>query len=300
MYVLSTVLIIAEQVFLYFPLMLGAYISISLMKMPDLSIESAYIFGAILAAKVLPIHYVIPMWLLFIFVIFAAMIGGIIVGSVSSFFTQFARIPHLLSSILTIGLFHGINQFVLESANVSLMAYKNPLTCIAYFIRNPELPLLLLTFVCLIWLGYVFLKTQLGYSLVVFGNNQRFFENYGISKAFVCCAGIMVANALAGLSGYFVAQSSGFVDVNSGFGIALFSVTTLILGKTFFFAKKPFSIFVPVVGIIAYCVIQQLLLKVGFNLKYFTMIQSTIVLIFLAHKFKNTENMRSSADNLGV
>ena len=149
-------------------------------------------------------------------------------------------------------------------------------------------------------LGYFFLKTQLGFSFSVFGNNQNFFEHYGVSKAFVCCSGVMLANALAGLSGYFVVQSSGFVDVNAGLGIALFSVTTLILGKTICTSKRPFSIAIPVFGVLAYCSIQQLLLKVGFNLKYFTMIQSGLVLVILVNRFRKSDRIKSVTDNLGV
>lgn len=40
--------IIFEQTLIYLPLVLGAYCSISLVKVPDLSIEAAYVFGAIL------------------------------------------------------------------------------------------------------------------------------------------------------------------------------------------------------------------------------------------------------------
>lgn len=299
MIVVHTILVIIEQAFLYFPLVLGAYISISLMKLPDLSIESAYVFGAIMATKILPLHEVLPSWLLFICVIGSAIIGGLAVGCVSSFFTQFAKVPHLLSSILTVGLFHGISQFVLGSANVSLASYLNPLTASTWLPSNPEIPVLFGAFIILFLLGFLFLKTQLGYSLFVFGNNQRFFENYGISKVYIGCVGIMISNSLAGIAGYFVAQSSGFVDVGAGFGIGLFSITMLVLGKTLYVCKKPFSIWVPVLGVIAYCIIQQLLLKVGFNLKYFTMIQSGIVLLLLVYKYRQANRLPSS-DNLGV
>ena len=92
----NSVLIIAEQVFLYFPLVLGAYISISLMKLPDLSIESAYVFGAILATKVLPFHEVVPSWVLFVIVLGASLLGGLAVGSVSSFLREASVAPMLV------------------------------------------------------------------------------------------------------------------------------------------------------------------------------------------------------------
>src|SRR5271170_6780377 len=112
-----------------------------------------------------------------------------IVGLISGSLTQFARIPHLLSSVLTIGLFHGINQFVLGTSSFSLSSFLNPLA-VGFWAKNPELPVLAFISFCLIVLGYLFLNTQLGYSFAVFGNNPQFFENYKISTAFICCSGI--------------------------------------------------------------------------------------------------------------
>jgi len=110
----------------------------------------------------------------------------------------------------------------------------------------------------------------------------------------------MLSNALAGISGYFLAQSSGFVDVNAGKGIALFCITLLILGKTFFIkSKKQRSLAIPLLGLITYCSLQQILLKVGFNLKYFTMIQSIVVIVILIQKYKN-KSIYDTKDNLGV
>jgi putative tryptophan/tyrosine transport system permease protein len=297
--VLHTMLIVLEQSFLYMPLVFGAYISISLMKMPDLSIESAYVFGAIVAVRCLEKMQWLPFSLHLPVALCLALLGGMVVGLISSCLTQFARIPHLLSSVLTIGLFHGINQFILGTSSFSLSSFINPLA-VGFWAKNPELPILASVGFGLIILGCLFLHTQLGYSFAVFGNNSQFFENYKISTAFICCSGITLANALAGISGYFVAQSSGFVDVNAGLGMALFCVTSLILGKALYFFRKPFSLTIPIIGTLSYFSIAQFLLKIGFNQKYFTMIQAAIVLFILINRFRKMKQHRMSIDNLGV
>jgi putative ABC transport system permease protein len=292
-----TALIILEQAFLGFPLVLGAYCSISLMKIPDLSLESAYVFGAILASQCLFLTNNLPTPITFICVLLAALIGGMTVGTVSGLLTQKAKLPHLLSAIITTGIFHGANQFVLGTCNMSISRYKNLLGYIAYFRQNPELPSLAISFVVLLIIAYLFLKTQLGYALAVLGNNRSFFEHYGISTQYVFIIGVLIANGLAGLGGYFDATSGGFTDINMGVVKALFCVIALILGKTFVRTKKPFSIWIPVVGVMSYFTLQQLLLKVGFNLKYFTMIHSIIVLIFLINVLKKKTG---KIDHLGV
>lgn len=79
------ILSILEQALIALPLILGAYITLSLLKLPDFSIESAYLFGAVFAylAKDLP----------FPFILGGAMGGGAIVGLFVTFFNQFLRIP---------------------------------------------------------------------------------------------------------------------------------------------------------------------------------------------------------------
>lgn len=299
MSIMQTALITLEQSCLYFPLVLGAYISISLMKLPDLSIEAAYLFGALLATRVMLMDIAFPNAVILPVVLLVSVIGGIAVGCISSTLTRYAKIPHLLSSILTVGLFHGLSQLILGSSMVSLSKFADIMVIGDWFVKYPELPLLFLIMVGLLGSGYFFFKTQLGYSFAVFGDNPHFFEHHRISTNYVVMTGIMLANGLAGLSGYFVAQTSGFVDINAGHGIALFCITALILGKTFSFTNKFLAVRVPLVGTLSYFVIIQLLLQVGFNQKYFTMVQAGFVILILVYKYR-LKGRRMMADHLGV
>ena len=296
---IDMLLTVLEQACLYLPLVVGAYISISLLKTPDLGIESAYVFGAICAARFIPL---LPNWSLPVTLVCAmlvSMFGGMCVGGIVFVCTRRFNIPHLLASILTIGIFHGLNQLILGASNVSLAAFENPLASFNFINGHPECIVLFGTSLLLIMSGLVFFRTQLGYSFFIYGNNPLFFENYGISARYVFCCGLLSAHALAGIGGYFVAQSSSFVDISAGFGMTLFSVTCLILGKAFV-RRRLFTICVPIVGIVVYCIIQQLLLKVGFDLKYFTMIQSLIVLSVLVRQYRKGALRRFKIDNLGV
>lgn len=295
---IDTLLIIFEQTLMHLPLMLGAYMSFSLMKVPDLSIESAYVVGALCGTYTLIGTQGVPIGLQLIVVIIASLIGGMLVGLTSSVITRKAKLPHLLSSIITFGLYHGITQFF-SQAYVSLSGVANPLSALAINTQNPELPIFgILALICII-VGIYFLRTQLGYALAVYGNNPNFFGNYGISTSYVFIVGIAVANALAGLSGYLFAQSNNFVELNIGLGKALLCITALILGKTLIKSKKLISILIPIAGTFAYFTTQQLLLKVGFNLKYFTAMQALMVLIILAYTYRH-KRQPDLSDHLGV
>ncbi len=293
---IETLLIILEQTLLHFPLILGAYISISLMKVPDLSLESAYVCGAIFGAHTLTYFADMPIYVQIIALIGVSLCGGALVGITSSTITQKAGLPHLLSSIVTFGIFHGLIQLIARSY-ISLSGLPNPLI-IPFFPRHPEIVILAIIAIILGTIAFYFFKTKLGYALAVYGNNPRFFKHYGINTAYVFISGIVLANALAGLSGYLFAQSNGFAEISMGFGKALLCITALILGKITGKMSKPLSIIVPIVGITAYFSLQQLLLKIGFNLKYFTMVQAILVLVVLIVMYK--KNGKAKVDHLGV
>lgn len=291
----NMLLIVIEQSLLHLPLMIGSYVSLSLLKVPDLGIEAAYVVGAIAGS-----YCVIDSSSLSI-VLAASLIGGALVGILASLLTRMGRLSHLLSSIITIGLFHGINQFI-SSTYLSLSAFRNPLMLCGGTVYHPELYALLLIG-CLAGGGvYLLLKTQLGYSYAVYGNNPDFFRHYGISTSFVFITGITIAHALAGMSGYMVAQSNNFIELNMGMGKVLFCITALIIGKSIVGTEKPYSLMVPVVGTIAYFMLQQVLLKIGFNVKYFTAVQAFILmsLVIYSNRANGAQSGRSRADTLGI
>ncbi len=291
---IDTLLIILEQALLHFPLILGAYISVSLMKIPDLSMESAYVFGALIASSTLPFVQHMPVIINIPIIILISMIGGACVGMTSGLLTQKAQIPHLLSSIITIGIFHGVSQFV-AGVYVSLSKYINILA-LDFIPLHPDLPILMLICIIFSCAALYFFKTELGYALAVFGNNPYFFTNYGISTMYVFMSGILLANALAGLSGYLFAQSNGFADINMGFGKLLLCITALILGKIF--CHKTISVITPIAGLFSYFLLQQLLLKIGFDLRYFTMVQALVIVTILIMQYKKDKH--APIDHLGV
>lgn len=294
---INTLLIIVQQVCMHMPLVIGAYISLSLMKVPDLSLETAFMVGALCGSMSVVALSNMPLLFILVAALMAALVGGALVGTISSSITQYGKLPHLLSCIITFGIFHGLVQMI-TSPYISLSSYVNPLASTALFVRQPELLTLLIVSVVAMACSAFLLSTQLGYTYAVFGMNPRFFRNYGISISSVFISGIVVSNALAGLSGYLCAQSNGFAEMNMGIGKVLMCITSLILGKTLFKTLQPFSIFIPIIGCLSYFVVQQALLKIGFNIRYFTALQALIVLVILIIHYRNQTDER--VEHLGV
>lgn len=282
-------LIILEQTLLHLPLLCGAYISLSLMKVPDLSIESAFVCGALLGSKALSLGMGL------VFVLSASLLGGALVGVTSSCITQVGRLPHLLSSIITFGIFYGVSQLIAGSY-ISLHPYPNLLE-IDSITHHPEILMLAGICIALVAVLLVLFRRQIGYALAFYGNNPRFFGHYGISGRYIFITGIVFANALGGLSGYLNAGSNGFADISMGFGKLLLSITALILGKSILRNIRPPTLLVPLIGGAAYFSLQQILINSGFNLKYFSTIQACVVLCILIMLFRK---QHKNIDHLGV
>lgn len=287
-----------EQILLAFPLLIGAYLSISLMKLPDLSLESAYLFGAAAAISLqplgLPANVKIPL------ILFASVGGGAFVGLVSSVLNQYLAIPFLLCAIIANGLFHGMTQFVMGESLLSFDRESNPLALLPLLPSHPEFGMLLLVNGIAALGARLLFARQLGLSYAVYGNNPNFFKQHGISTRMVAISGVCLANSFAGLSGYLFAQSNGFVDLSMGYGVILMALTSLILGKLLCKSAYP-SLTIPFSGILAYFLIQQLLLHLGFNLKYFNAFQALFVLATLAIGYLRKNNASIPAINhLGV
>ena len=274
-------LILLQQVAFFAPLILGAYLSFELMKIPSLSIESAYVCGAIFASQIFKFFPESSIWLLCAAVL-ASFFGGAIVGIVASWFSQKAKFSHLLSAIITIGLFHGVVEWLVGDKEIFLSEANNPLNLCSHII--PQYPAFIVVFTLSILVGivfFIFLKTQLGVSCAIYGDNPLFLKTYRINQAYVVTSGMALSNGLVGLSGYLVSQHLGRIDAHVGVGIPLLCISALVIGKSIWFSKKNLQLMTPLLGILGYFIIQNILLDVGFSLRYFTMVQACIVALLL-------------------
>ncbi|MBS0616306.1 MAG: hypothetical protein JSR58_07145 [Verrucomicrobia bacterium] len=255
---------------LMLPLIFGAYLTMSLMKLPDLSLESAFVLGGALGALVSTLG--LPPIQQLLVCLAAAFAGGSVVGMLTSTLYKRIGIPFLLAAILCNGIFHGVIQAVMGSP---LLTFKGPLKGL-----YAELGVLSGVAVTIFVLLSAGLKRQMGYALAVYGDNPSFLERYQISSSYVVIIGSMLASGLAGVSGFLLAQSGGFVDMTMGYGIVLLTITALILGKKVVRSPSP-SVKVPLLGAAIYFLLQQLLLQAGINLKYYNTFQAAVVLVLL-------------------
>ncbi len=267
-----------EQILIMLPLILGAYLTICLLKLPDFSIESAYLFGAVIGY--LCREQAFPV------IILSAMLGGMLVGTVVCFLNRVLKLPFLLSAIVTNGLFHGLTQYYLGASYQSFQV-TFPFSEI-YMLMG--LGLFLTVIVRQI------LRSQLGFCMAIFGNNPNFFNHHQISSGYVMFFALLMGHGLAGISGLLFAQSNGFVDLSMNFGVVLLCLAALTVGKLMVRTHIP-EVLLPILGITSYFLMQQTLLKIGFNLKYFNAFQAIFLMAILiyGHRMK-----KFTVNQLGV
>lgn len=269
---------IIEQALIAIPLIFGAYITLSLLKLPDFSLESAYLFGAVMTylARDLPLPLVVM----------SAMAGGLTVGLIVFVLNQSLKIPYLLAAIITNGLTHSLTLLVLtRSVNgfrLELPFDEITLSVIIAFLAFSSL--------------FLLLRSQIGYCFAIYGHNAQFFDHHRIKKKFVLFLGIILAYSLAGLSGFLFALTSGVVDLTMNFGIIMLCLISLMIGRFIKIQEAP-NLIIPLIGILIYFSMQQTLLRMGLNLKYFNGFQAIfIVFILILGNRKNNYTL----DHLGV
>lgn len=288
-------LTIIEQTAHYIPLAAGAYITLSLLKLPDLALESAFLSGGLCAAYVLTNTASLPHYGTLICTLMAAVLGGVTVGLLTSFLHTYIRIPYLLATILTYGIINGIIHIII-GPYISVSQVENPLAYVPITHHAELVGLLILTSIIIIGI-YQFCTTQLGYACAVYGMNESFLASYGIATSYVLYLGIGTAHALAGLSGYLITQAHGFADIHMGHGKILLCITTIILGKQLCYRyKKIINPYIPIFGIFAFILLQQLLIYSGYHSAYFSLAQALIVLGILS----TTQSTNNTHSRLGI
>lgn len=268
---------ILEMIGVHIPLVVGMFITQRLLKIPDLSVETAYMMGGMSSCFLVPYLNNAPSIIAIPSLLITGLFAGGLVGLSSSLFTTRLHIHHLFSAIITSGLWNGIIFFCMNPYQ-GLSGYTNHLALIkAYGILPVVTGInIILGFMCI-----KIMRSQGGYLAIAVGSNKQFFNTFGLPLNIIFCSGVIIANSLAGLSGYLVSQTIFFADVHMGLGKVLFALVALMIGRLCIPSVQAlFS--ASCIGVTIQIIVQQLLLKVGFNLNYFSLIHGIILLGIIA------------------
>ena len=266
MHILNILLPGLEQAVLFFPLALGIYISYSILKLTDMTVDGTFVLGAGVFARVLTDSG--NPYISFILAICAGAIAGVGVSMIQNK----NKVDSLVAGILALFMLYSINFQVMQTPNINLLGKTTVLTQMSGFFHMPVwvCTVIIVSFFTLA-LG-VFLYTRFGLLLCAFGSNNSLLSKLGRNIEFYRSAGLAMGNALAAMCGALTSQMDGYADINMGFGMALTGIGSVIIGQhilRFFVKRQNRSIMVEILGcflgVYLYFCMLNLFLYIGVN-----------------------------------
>ena len=146
----------------------------------------------------------------------------------------------LFRSILTMSGLYTINLFFMgSSSNLSLIG-KDTIFSLALqrmeFLGKENVRLLVAIIFAILIIGFLafFYKTHLGLCIRATGDNEAMVKASSINVDAMKILALAMSNAIVALSGAMIANYQGFADINSGVGILVVGLASVIIGEVIF------------------------------------------------------------------
>ncbi len=243
---------------------IGVFLTYRILDIADLSCEGVFPLGAAVAAKIIsqggdPFLACL-----------AAAGAGVLAGTVTGILHTKLKIPILLSGILAMTALYSINLRVMGKANISLLRMDTVYSRIQNLlgITSKAATILVgsgfvLLVVILLWM---FLNTELGYSIRATGNNVNMIRALGVDTDKMFLFGLVIGNALIGLAGALIAQNQSYADIGMGTGTIVIGLASVIIGEVLFGNSSVFRHMIAIVlGSVTYRIIIALVLEIDFK-----------------------------------
>jgi ABC transporter, permease protein len=264
-------------------MVLGVYITYRLLDIADLTVDGSFALGACTCVIMIVNFGADPL-----FALVVATISGLIAGMITGILHTIFEIPAILAGILTQISLWSVNLGIMGKSNIPLLKSE---TVFSRFIDfsgvNTNLANLLIGIFIAIWAIislYWFFGTEIGSALRATGNNEAMIRALGVNTNFAKVLGLMISNALVGLSGGLVAQSQKYADINMGTGAIVIGLAAIVIGEVLMgkFINFIFKFSSAVVGSMVYFLIRAVVLQLGLNANYMKALSAILVFIALA------------------
>lgn len=292
-----TILIgILEQGFIYGILALGIYITFRILDFPDLSVDGTFPLGGAITASLIT-HGANP-WL--------TLVVSFMVGALAGMFTGLIhvklKVRDMLSGMIVMTGLYSINLRIAGKANLPIFS-KETIFNNRLFNKIPgevkPFLVVIITFIILIIMKVLldlYLNTKSGYLLRAVGDNETFVTSLAKDKGTIRIVGLSIANGYVALAGSIYTQRNGFFEISAGTGTMIMGLASVIMGLKLFqnlsVVKKTSAV---ILGAIVYQGSVAIAIGLGMpasDLKLITAILFLIVLIL-----SNNERKKKVNDN---
>lgn len=256
---------------------LGIYLTFRILNFPDMTTEGSFPLGGAVAVTAL------NQGLNPILATFLGMAAGALAGLITGLLYTKGKIPTILAGILVMTSCNSIMLMVMGRANLGLHDLKRLQDYLPF---SPEVNNLLMGFLAvlvIIFLLIYFLYTDLGQAYIATGDNREMAKSFGVHTDRMEMMGLLVSNALIGLSGALVSQQDGYADVSKGIGVIVIGLASIIIGEVLY--STGLTLFERLVAIIVGSILYQflimLVIALGFNTNYLKLFSAIVLALCL-------------------
>jgi putative ABC transport system permease protein len=274
---------ILEEGLIYGIMAMGVYISYSVLDFPDLSVDGTFPLGACITAALI-IGGVHP----FLVCIIAFICGGL-AGSITGLLHEKLKITDLLSGILVMTAMWSVNLVITNGSAV--LPYYNKGTIfnsgLAKLFPETLYKYRILIFVAMAaiivkLLLDIYLKTKSGLLLRASGDNQQFVVSIARNPGKMKIIGLAIGNGCTALAGSILSQQSESANINSGTGMVVMGLASVIIGTSIFKKikfMKPTTM--AILGAITYKTCLVIAMQLGLPTNYLKLLMAVIFTVAL-------------------
>ena len=217
------------------PVVIGVFMSLRVMKRPDLTVEGSFAFGAVITMTML--HHGAH----FMTAILVAPIGGAIAGLTTALIHTKLKVDGIISGLLvTLSLF-SVNLYIMGGSLISAPLDTLVFTPVRLWLVDfgmashaarlwAHIIVGAIALTVVITVLFFLYSTSFGLSIRATGDNERMACSIGINTDSRKIISLIISNAFIALSGSLFTQQGG-ADVNIGTGILIVGLASLVIGE---------------------------------------------------------------------
>ena len=289
---------VLREGFIYGIMAMGVYITYKILNFPDLSVDGTFPLGACVAAAA--ISKGINPWIACLLAIAAGAIAGCVTGVLH----VKGKITDLLSGILVMTALWSVNLVITGGSAIKQFfnkptIFNGPLT--ASFppglYKHRQLIIIFVITIAVKLLLDWYLSTKNGLLLRAAGNNAQFVTNLGRNPGTMKIIGLSIGNACTALSGCVLAQMNENADINSGKGMVVMALASVIIG-TALFKRIPriHPVTMAVLGSIVYKACLMIALQLGLPNNYLKLLMAVLLTIAIISERIGGKNARKGGE----
>jgi putative ABC transport system permease protein len=281
-------------------MVLGVYITYSILDFPDLSVDGTFPLGAAVTAVCL-LAGVDP-----IIALLLSMLAGALAGFITGALHVYLKITNLLCGILVMTGLYSVNLRIMGKSNIALLKVT---TLFPSDVENGTtlnlLYALLISLLIIVIIKVIldlYMKTYSGKALLAVGASEQLVTTLSINTGTMKIAGLMIANGLTALSGALMAQYQRFADLGMGSGTMVVGLAAVIIGRTVFkrvrFIEGSTSV---IFGAIIYKIVVGLVMRLGLDADWMKLATAMIfVLVIMLQRvtaYRQKASVRKGGDS---